>query len=256
MPLHPSVNLPERILMMGAFGTGKTSGWLQIAQWAQRTKSVSRFYVLDTDSGKAVQRMLLSPSSRFAGLENVEVVECYGWEDYTKGLDGFLGKATERDWIVCDFVGTAWEAVQTFYVDQIYGSDMGQFFLDARANMRGGNPLDGWKDWSVVNRLFRGFADNLFLSNPAHVYVTAQAQTLRETDAKEVKAVFGAHGVRPVGQKNLAYQVHTVLLSQQATPDKWVLNTIKDRERPALVGAEYNDFVRDYLMPVAGWSLT
>ena len=135
----------ERILAMGPPGAGKSTAWLQVARWAQQTKSPAKFYVMDTDA--AIRRML--HGERYKHLTNVVLTDVFEWREYTKTLDDYLGKATSDDWIVADFIGSSWDAVQEWYIGEIYRQDIDQFFMDARKNMRSGNPLDGWKDWCV-----------------------------------------------------------------------------------------------------------
>jgi hypothetical protein len=166
-----------------------------------------------------------------------------------------LGKATPEDWIVVDFVGSSWEAVQEWYVGEIYRQDIDEFFMDARKNMRSGNPLDGWKDWSIINRAHKSFMNDLIHRNPAHTYLTAVGEPLRDTDDKALKATFGAFGIRPKGQKHLGHQVHTILLLQTMRPGEWYMNTIKDRERTPHEGTKLKDFVVDYLVATASWRL-
>lgn len=254
--LHPAVDIRERILVMGGAGTGKSTAWLNIALWAHRTKSPAKFYVTDTDSGSSIRRMLGTPTSPYRSLTNVVVREAFEWSQYQRAMDEFLEAATPVDWVIADFVSTAWDSVQEYYVNQIYKSDMDEYFMSARQSMKQGNPLDGWRDWSVINRLYKSYANKLFQICPAHVLVTSVAEAIRETDDKSMKAVYGPFGVRPKGQKHLSHQVHTVLLLQQGGPDRWVMNTVKDRERPRVVGKDVKDFTRDYLVDVAGWSLT
>ena len=243
---------PERILAMGPFGSGKTFSWLKIADWAQKTGSPAHFYCLDTDA--AVTRMLNS-AGNFSHLTNVTVTNVWEWPQYEKALESALRVAKPEDWIIVDFVGSAWEAVQEWYVDQIYDADIAEFFLDARKSMRSGNPLDGWKDWSVINRIYRRWVTKMVQDCPAHVYWTATAEAIRETDDKSNRALFGTHGVKPRGQKHLGHQVHSVLLFQPFASGEWFLTTVKDRERPRLEGLKVSDFVIDYLVNIAKWDL-
>jgi hypothetical protein len=250
--LHPpDPNDPERILALGGPGTGKTKGWLSIADWSQKTKSPARFYVIDSDD--SVTRMLAGKPKLSSVIEYRKV---HQWEGYVDALNDFAPKLTDDDWLVVDFVGSSWDAVQEFYVEQIYGTDMGNFFLDARSKMKAGSPLDGWKDYGVINRIFRGWMNQLIHDTPGHKYLTAVADEIRDTDAKDIKARYSKVGVRPRGQKHLTHAVHTVMLMLEPSAKRYFYTTIKDRERVELVGHEVTkDFVLDYLVPVAGWKL-
>jgi hypothetical protein len=133
---------------------------------------------------------------------------------------------------------------------------MGNFFMDARRKMKAGSPLDGWKDYGVINRVYRSWANQLIHATPGHKYLTAVADQVRDTDENEIKARYSKVGVRPRGQKHLTHAVHTVLLFLEPSARKYFVTTIKDREREELVGKPVeHDFVRDYLLPVAGWKL-
>ena len=250
--LRPSSPLMrERILTIGSFGTGKTTAWLKIAYWAQMTGSDARFYVMDSD--RAVKHMLAN-SEEYGSLNNIEVVDTYDWPDYVAALEKFQTIARPHDWIVSDFVGTTWDAVQEWYIDQIFDRDIGDFFLAARQGDKSSG-LDGWKDWSVINKIYKSWMNTFVQRTDCQIYMTAVAEPIRDTDDRSVKATFGPHGVRPKGQKHLGHTVHTVLLFQSMRPGNIVVNTVKDRERAPLVGVQLNDFVTDYLIPVAGWKI-
>lgn len=256
MPLHPPGEGPgfrERILVMGGFGTGKTTGWLSAARWAQRTKADMHFYVMDSDA--SVERMIRSPGSQYQELDNVTTWDVYEWQHYVDAVEEILPKARPQDWVVCDFIGPSWDAVQEWYVEQIYGAtDMGSYFMDVRqSKKKGGGGLEGWKDYGVINRVYKTWMNKLVHRNLAHTYFTAVSDTIRDTDVKDVKSTFGAFGVRPRGQKHLAFGVHTVLYMQTVGAGKWFANTVKDREREYLVSQELKDFTLDYLVKVGGW---
>lgn len=247
----------ERILYMGPFGCGKTSAWLNIAKWSQATGSPAKFYAIDTDN--ALEAML-EPGTQYAELDyrvggNVEWVTAYEWPEYQAALNVFGPRATHDDWFIVDFVSPAWEAVQNHYVSEIFKQDSDEFFLEARKNMKGGNPLDGWKDWQYINRLYKSWINQYLHKTAGHKFMTAQADSLRETDDKGLRAIFGAHGVRPKGQKELGHQTHTVLLGSVSARSGISVTTIKDRERQRVSDLAINEFTIDYLVQVAGWSL-
>ena len=252
--LQPPPGIRERILGMGGFGSGKTTMYLNIAKWSQETGSDARFYVIDTD--KAVSHMLSVPTSQYAGLQNIILTEVSDFPEYVDALN--VANAAIRpglDWLCVDFASQAWEAAQEHYVSEIYKSGMSEFFLQ-QAKLRGGDsPLDGWKDWGVINRLYKDFSSRV-LKCEGHVFMIAGAKALGDKEDRSVRALFGSHGVRPTGQKHLGHIPHTVLLTRVATPGEVYLTTIKDRERPPLDGAtQLNEFAIDYLVTVAGWKL-
>lgn len=145
----PRVPPFERILAFGIFGSGKTYAWLKMAAWAHKTKSPARFFVIDTDA--AVERMLWSEEFQSIA-DRVIVRPVFAWPEYVAALDEFLAQATENDWIVVDMIGNAWDAVQSYFVDEVFGKDIGQYFLEvrkARGDKRNLSPFEGWKDWCV-----------------------------------------------------------------------------------------------------------
>lgn len=256
--LHPAgegIAFQERILAMGGMGSGKTSGWLSIAYWSQKTKSDAHFYVIDSDA--AAERMLIG--EKYKDLTNVTVYNAFNWVDIKAAVNEVMTKVRSQDWIVVDFMGPLWNAVQEWYVQEIFGAeDMGDYFMEIRkARSKGSTAkeLEGWKDYGVINPNYKKIMNRLVHESPAHLYLTATVTGLRETDDKGLKAIFQAFGVRPEGQKHMAFQVHTVLLFQMMRQGEWYLNSVKDRERELLSGEQINDFTRDYLVKVAGWKL-
>lgn len=239
----------ERILAMGSFGTGKTTAWLTIAQWAHVTGSDAQFYVIDTDA--AVAHMIESHPAR----ERIHVHHAFEWTEYEEGIERYLPALRPQDWLVVDFVGTAWEAVQDWYVAQIYKTSIDDFFVEARQSAKSGNPLDGWKDWSVINRVYKSWINRVIFRNPAQVFLTAQAEGVRDTDDRSVKQIYGKVGMRPRGQKALGHQVHSILLFSALRPSEVTLTTVKDRERRVVESERLNDFTVEYLMGVAGWEM-
>lgn len=251
MLLAPT-NRRERIMVMGSFGTGKTTSWLNIAKWSQATGSPARFYAIDTDGALEA---FLEGNTQYSELENVEYTAAFEWSEYESSLNAYRKKMTNDDWIIVDFLSNSWQAVQEHYIAEIYNIEMADFFMDARKSIKAGNALDGWKDWSVINRLHKGWINNLIHRTPGHKFFTAMPEPLRDTDDKGIRAAFGPHRVRPKGQKELGYLPHTILLLTAIRQGEPYVTTIKDRERMSLDNQRLNDFTIDYLVNVAGWSL-
>lgn len=252
----PAAGVRERILSMGGFGAGKTSAWLNIAKWSQETGSDAKFYVLDTDD--SVRHMMSLPGGQYNGLENVVLYEVFDWMEYVDAINAIIPVARPYlDWIIVDFMGASWDAAQEYYVGMRYkAEDMGQYFMDQAVAASSKAPLDGWKDWSVINKIYKSFQNKLVHKHQAHIFFTAGVKALGEGEDRSIRALFGPHGVRPIGQKHLGHVPHTVLLHQTITPGEIYLVTVKDRERRLLDGtAPLNEFALDYLVGVAGWRL-
>lgn len=250
----PGPNIRERILVVGGFGSGKTTSWLNIAKWSKDTGSDARFYALDTDA--SVGHMLSVPGGQYAHLDNVIVWDVFGWEQYNDALDAAVVAARPGlDWIIVDFASAAWDAVQEYYVEQRYRTNTADFFMEQAMSAKAGNPLDGWKDWSFINRLYKKWSNTLIHGHQAHVFMVAGVKVIGDSTPKEMRAMFGAHGVQPTGQKHLGHLPHTVLLNQVGSPGQIVMTTVKDRERTVLEAQPLNEFTLDYLVNVAGWRI-
>lgn len=247
----------ERILLMGAFGTGKTTNWLNIAKWAHATESPARFYAIDTDSALEA---FLGPGTQYSHLDsrqggNIQWAAAYDWEEYEEIMSSYSAVIGPDDWLIIDFISPAWEAVQSWYVNQVFKQDAAEYFLEARKAMKGGNPLDGWKDWQYINKVYKRWIDQVIHRTGGHKLFTAQVKSIQEGADRATRAMFGAHGVMPAGQKQLGYQVHTILLNQVTRQGAVTTTTVKDRERPVLTDASINEFTIEYLVNVAGWQL-
>lgn len=237
----------ERILVMGTAGTGKTYDWLC---WAKACPD-SKFWVMDTDM--AVDRML---TGEFSGLTNVHVEPVFEWLDYTRVIDEFAQKAGPDDVVVVDLISPAWEAVQDYYVEQVYKDNPDGYFLskriEAQEKGRSGAPTTfAQYDWTYINKMYRRFSTGIFRLR-CHLFATAELANIYGED-EETKNMFGVFGVKPQGQKHTAHIFHTVLIKQKNQRGEFRMLTVKDRERVDQQGVIVKDFSRDYLMLVGGW---
>ena len=249
--LHTENRTKERILLIGPPGAGKSTAWLKIAQLAQTTQSPAQFWVGDTDL--AVTRML---ESEYPSLANVRLHTLFDWPDYMRFVDTVRQQSQPDDWVIIDLLDPAWEAVQSYYIQQVFGEDIDSFFLEHRKNMKKGEgALDGWKDWGVINKMYKAFSNKLFFGIDRHILATAKVEKVSEQDTKEVRSIYGPYGVKPKGQKETSHAFHTVMLLTFAKPGEWYINTIKDRGRAPYSGTLINNFALDYLIKVAGWKM-
>jgi hypothetical protein len=196
----------------------------------------------------------------FDGLENVEVRNVFEWPEYEKGLREFLSKVRPEDWIIVDMIDMAWEAVQAYFTDEVFGKDIGAYFLEIRKTISGEDKtvraFDGWRDWGIINKLYLSWMNKLVYRSPCHVLAAAKAEPINSnTDEKELIKVYGPYGARPKGQKHLGHNFHTVLFLQKIKHDDYRFTTVKDRERKAAEGEKLTDFVLQYLVPRAKWKL-
>jgi len=256
MPLHALTQAPERILTYGPAGSGKTTGWLNIAKFSHLTGSDSRFHVIDTDF--AVSRMLSGYS-----LDNITLYPAMDWPDYTSALATIRRTAVQGDWVIVDFISNAWYAVQEYFTEQVFHKDMSEYFLTVRKEMEKKTKnlaaFDGWVDWQVINSLYKKWANDLLYRGKYHLYCTAKADTLssdrQPTEDAQTRTLFARYQIKPIGQKDLPFQFHTLLLTNRNREGAYTLTAVKDRERPELSGTPVQNFTTDYLVKVGGWSL-
>jgi hypothetical protein len=177
-------------------------------------------------------------------------------------------KMDRDDWLGFDMMTQTWDWVQEWFSDNVFGQDIGDYFLEVRQAKQSAKgtkdaakgkeakslgALEGWMDWPVINKQYNKIY-RAILRCPGHVYLAAeQAKLSSDEEDKEVKDLLGPYGVKPKGQKRLPHIPHTVLMFTKTRVGEFQLTTIKDRGRPELEREGIEDFARDYLMKVAGW---
>ena len=281
----------ERILTMGVTGSGKSYHWLKMAEILLPTGAI--FRCLDTDN--AIDFML---NTQFKHLlpengGNVYVHPAFEWPEYKKGvawlrqkglsadqlknMDIHLKKAyttpmQDHDWVIVDMADEAWTTVQSYFVEQVFGEDIGDYFLSVRKQLqeRGGKSkvsgkeatslmpegLSGWIDWVVINKLYNDWIKPIIYQVPCNVYATTKVDKLdRNSKDVEMTMLFGDLGIKPSGQKRLGHQMHSVFLLIPGA-DKWFITTAKDRGgRDYFKKTPLVSFYKQYLVAKAGWSI-
>lgn len=276
MPLHPTFPVAERILAYGDGGAGKTTNLLNIAKFAHLTKADIRFHIMDSDF--AMDRMITGYPELPFGIWNdpnfpitvestLNIYPVFQWREYTAALDYIQRVARPQDWVAVDFISNAWSAVQDNFVEEVFHQDVGQYFLKVRKTLKDDakslGALEGWVDWQVINPMYKSWVNKLLFRGRYNIYCTAKSDNLsndkKPTEDSQTRQLFAQYGVKPVGQKDLPFQFHTILLNkkiiQPGQPPTRTITAVKDRERVECVGITVANFTTDYLVNVAGWKL-
>lgn len=236
----------ERWLFYGPPGQGKTTLWMQMV-----AATTGKAFVLDTD--QTVNRFL--DSETYAGLEDrIELSEPFEWPEYVEGVKKARQDGGRDDFLVVDLFGPAWDAVQSYFSEQVFGQELGAFFteymrqLEQNDGKGSKSPFDGNTDWQAIKKLYRELTANI-ARFPGHVVLVAGEKQLSPWDDAKAQSLYSnVNNMKPDAQKDSPYMVHTVLRVNRQR-----LYTVKDRERKQLDGEKVTDFSKDYLLRVAGW---
>lgn len=260
MPLIQPNDLREKILLIADGKHGKSTCHLSVAYWAFKSGDDRRFFIIDTE--EAIEAVMLE--DKYAGMRveeggNTYIFNVIDWDDYMDAQQKIMAEARKGDWVVIDMVTHAWPAVQSYYLAQVTKKTRGQSLLEAAK--KGASGWDLFKadyDWTTINSLYDDFLKPLLVRCPAHVFMVAEQEEIRESnkmpeDQKEHMKTFGRY--KAAGQKKLPFQCRSYLRLQRLARGR-VLHTLGDRARTELSNSDMNpDFFHAYLKDVAGWSV-
>lgn len=255
--IHPPSNRRERILVYGDSGSGKSSCWVSIADWLARTGSGERVFTLDTDNAWDALRPV--DGSLDAVLTVISLDE-YEYGEWTPAARKFRGELTKDSWLVLDLADKAWSGAQSHFWKHLSGGDSLAEMKLRELKKPGTISGDHGKNWDVIKNFYFEFYQTV-MNAPCHILlVAAEKQIVRGVTDEESVPEYVQHGAYPAGQSQMRGSVHTVLRCIEAkTGEDWRYTTIKERgpigrpKRPYLKGEKVDDFVRTYLMKVAGW---
>jgi hypothetical protein len=256
-PIRPR----ERTLAFGIHGTGKSKAILDVA----RRCPSDTFYVADTDLD-SYERLLATEYTDLNNVEPTPVTEWVEWKEWSAKVTEKMGY---NDWCTFDIATSSWDMVQGWFVENIHGEHIEDYFLERRqqkANLKeAGGDKKGFTaiigedgDWQVINKQYFKFFYTALAKMPGHVYLTAEQVKVDDGpkgDEKDTIKLFGPHGVKPKGQKRLGHMPHTVMMFNKVKQGKWTMTTVKDRGRVEVEQTPLENFASDYLMKVAGWKM-
>ena len=235
---------PERIMLYGPAGAGKSEAILAIA--AKVAPRAVR--VVDTDYAWNV---LLD---EYEG-DNIEVfeVDAEDW-DGLRGTVARLVDLTEPDdWMCVDSSSPTWDAVQAWHTEKVYGLDIADYYtklLTENTDAKNIAAFGQITDWNVINRQYAKLMRD-FLKCRGHLLLTAEQTPTGDNEVNQ--SVFGKYGMRPKGNKRLIHMPHTVIQMRKDAPGEWTMTTRKDRKRDEMDNQVVTNFARDYLMRKGGW---
>lgn len=245
-----SETAPERILLMGPAGSGKSNAVMDIAEMVKGT-----VHVLDTELD-VYQRL---NKTRQIDMDIVGVLPD-DWLTMAETVKGWSKTVGKGDWVVCDSMTPTWDAVANWFAEDVLGSSLADLALATRKEQTGGEKnlklLDGWRDYQVINKLYGSFYNDFLkcTSRGAHVLWTSEVKTIPDEAPRETRALFGKMGMMPKGQGRMSHIPHTII-AMRRTRACWEMETVKDQERGEVDG-EVTNFGKQYLAGVAGWQVS
>lgn len=260
--LGPRIPVRERILGVGAAGSGKSTACLDIAIKIPETT----VYVMDAEYGGAwtPNGGRMNPGGELA---NIVAKECTEWEQFAKTAKEFKARGKVHDWLVVDLVGTAYDMVQEYYIEKVKGVKVDEFyesFAEKRASSSKNmskSPFEGDTDWQYIKRIYNAVMSDI-LNFPGHVIALAGVKPppRDEYDDKQAKQMFSHLGVRPEGHKKLSNLFSTILFFRESKRGEWAFTTVRERnsrlktyQREYVENLVWDDFAKSYLWNIAGW---
>lgn len=283
----------ERIGTFGLTGSGKTYQWLLMARALKPTGAVFRCIdfdgavdfmlyeqfpdLLPMNGGNVftfqtytwptykvarkwlMQEQITSADMQIAGIMSLTPDQLVAYQTPIK----------HYDWWVLDMMNEPWKEVSRFYTSSIFSEDMGDYFMEIRKKVHeeeiasGGKKkvssidreaLQGWTDWSVINKMYFDFWGPIISMPRCHMYVTSNITEISSKEKDQsILNLYGGLGIRMGGQKDLGHKMHCIQL-YKAGKDVWQLFTIKDRgKRPYAVNDPLYHFYLQYMVAKAGW---
>lgn len=279
----------ERILVGGNTGSGKTHGWLTIAQAFPDL----HFHVIDPEDGVDRTRIGFPNKDHPVELKNITYYATPQWlgevapetpgskDRFVGGVTGAFARikstAKPGDWVVVEAMGAMWDMAQDGFVGAIWDKGIGEYFLERRkaqeeqeqaireGKLKGKvssrlDAMDGWKDWLVIKKLHNSdFIIPICTRLPVHSYfTTSMSVTSKAEAAKEdpdIQSMYGETLIRYEGEKRNPFRVQTGFIFSGNKRDAFFMTTFLKEwsNRAWMTKVPLHNFALQYLVAVGGW---
>ncbi len=266
---------PERLLLYGGPGQGKSGCWIDIAQKMYESGNPGKVVVIDTDN--AVEAMF---GEGYDHLEKIVIpLPCFDWTDLRNAQSEIINMDLGyEDWLVHDMISFPYTEVRRHYTELVHGKDIEEYLIEtatlismAKAEKQGHERQFGdynTADWVHMGKIYLNYEVPLTLRMKCHVMAIAEE---REVDANrgakpdQVKRYKKVGAFKPYVNNTAEHRFRSVL-RVKAPGDHFELMMAKDRyrqerwveeaKRNTLDIGDMNEdggFVNAYLIPIAKW---
>lgn len=144
--------IPEWILLVGPYATGKSSDIVATAVWIEMTVPDATFYVIDTE--KKFRSAL--QSFKEDAPKNIVYYPCHSMDDAILALAEIVSKYKPGDWIAIESMGRLWEYAQDMGYKAVTGQAKAEYMQRRRKDKSA--PVTPHPDelWSIVKGAYDG----------------------------------------------------------------------------------------------------
>lgn len=246
----------ESVLAFGPYGSGKSLGWTTWADMYRTTNTPGHFYVIETVHEASL--VVLEPYDDWE--RNVTVLECTDWDSLLEVSAKVKEMGTPDDVLVVESIGNTLYWSRDVWFTAARGGQTWKQFQVTGQSMKEVEP----NHWIEMDEIHRSWTVPFIQGFAGHKYATAQSDSVKTgpgfSDNKQIVAMFGRTGVKPIGHKDLGYVFRSVLLFKHPTKTEWTITTVDDPGREQIedvqVAAPPLGFVKSWMMDIAGWNLT
>lgn len=257
MILVPSNNIKERLTIFGREGSGKSSIILQVLEKVKGAKA----HIIDLDYSMSYERLI---ALEHPDVEDRAIIYPCGavWDEFAATMLQIVEEGDmDTDWLVIDPTTITWQMVQSWFSEQVHGSDIASHMVRLRAETaKEADPIKAFNKeltsdmtWPIINKLYQEKFYGLFRQWKSHSIMVCEAQSVRKDADEAERKEFGFLGVKPAGQKSIPYVGATNIFVEQFKQGEHRFTTTKDRGRTLVEKQPYTDFAEDYLVEVANW---
>ncbi len=267
---------PERIMLFGGPGQGKSACWIDIAQKMHEGGSEGKVVVIDSDN--AVEAMFGEGYPHLR--ETVINIPVFNWTDLRDAqrqvIEMDLGI---NDWLVHDMMSFPYTEVRRHYTELVHGQDLEEYLIEtaklinmAKAKDEGHEREFGdWNaaDWSHMGKIYLNYEVPLTLRMKCHVMAVCEEREVMPHQAKAdvVKRYKRVGGFKPYCNNSAEHRFRSVIRVKAPGKGRELMQA-KDRYREERwddkatrntidIGDMHDDggFVQAYLIPIAKWRM-